>query len=128
MTRAILYARVSTEEQARKGYSLAGQFDELREYAADQDYKVLDEIEDRGYGRTTIDRPGMNEVMERVAFGGVDVVLAWRRDRFGVSPYPQIMAEQFAEHGCKLRALDDLGEGDAAELMNEIKDAVARLE
>ena len=32
--RAILYARVSTDEQARNGYSLAQQLEALREYAA----------------------------------------------------------------------------------------------
>ena len=31
--RAILYARVSTDEQARSGYSLAQQLEALREYA-----------------------------------------------------------------------------------------------
>jgi DNA invertase Pin-like site-specific DNA recombinase len=32
--KAILYARVSTDEQARSGYSLAQQMEALREYAA----------------------------------------------------------------------------------------------
>ena len=32
--RAILYARVSTDEQARSGYSLAQQIEALRDYAA----------------------------------------------------------------------------------------------
>jgi DNA invertase Pin-like site-specific DNA recombinase len=31
--RAILYARVSTDEQARSGYSLTQQLEALREYA-----------------------------------------------------------------------------------------------
>jgi site-specific DNA recombinase len=41
--RAILYARVSTDEQARSGYSLAQQMEALREYAAREGYEVLDE-------------------------------------------------------------------------------------
>jgi DNA invertase Pin-like site-specific DNA recombinase len=32
--RAILYARISTDEQARSGYSLAQQLEALREYGA----------------------------------------------------------------------------------------------
>jgi DNA invertase Pin-like site-specific DNA recombinase len=32
--KAILYARVSTDEQARSGYSLAQQMEALREYSA----------------------------------------------------------------------------------------------
>jgi hypothetical protein len=39
--RAILYARVSTDEQARSGYSLAQQLEALREYAPREGYEVL---------------------------------------------------------------------------------------
>jgi site-specific DNA recombinase len=42
--RAILYARVSTDEQARSGYSLAQQLEVLREYAAHQGYEVVEEM------------------------------------------------------------------------------------
>jgi DNA invertase Pin-like site-specific DNA recombinase len=41
---AILYARVSTDEQARSGYSLAQQLEALREYAAREGYEVLEEV------------------------------------------------------------------------------------
>ncbi len=46
--RAILYARVSTDEQARTGYSLAQQLEALREYAAREGLQVLEEVSDRG--------------------------------------------------------------------------------
>jgi site-specific DNA recombinase len=39
---AILYARVSTDEQARSGYSLAQQLEALREYAAREGYEILE--------------------------------------------------------------------------------------
>jgi len=45
---AILYARVSTDEQARSGYSLAQQLEALREYATREGYKVLEEVSDPG--------------------------------------------------------------------------------
>jgi DNA invertase Pin-like site-specific DNA recombinase len=41
---AILYARVSTDEQARSGYSLAQQLEALRDYAAREGYEVLEEV------------------------------------------------------------------------------------
>ena len=46
--RAILYARVSTDEQARSGYSLAQQLEALRAYAAQEGYEVLEEVVDAG--------------------------------------------------------------------------------
>ena len=42
--RAILYARVSTDEQARSGYSLAQQIEALRAHAASEGYGVLEEV------------------------------------------------------------------------------------
>jgi hypothetical protein len=41
--RAGLYARVSTDEQGRHGYSLAQQLEALREYADREGYEVLEE-------------------------------------------------------------------------------------
>jgi DNA invertase Pin-like site-specific DNA recombinase len=43
---AILYARVSGNEQAKKGYSLADQTDALTKWAVAEGYEVLEEIAD----------------------------------------------------------------------------------
>jgi site-specific DNA recombinase len=42
--RAILYTRVSTDEQARSGYSLAQQLEALRAYCEREGYEVLEEV------------------------------------------------------------------------------------
>jgi predicted site-specific integrase-resolvase len=68
--RAILYTRVSTEEQARSGYSLAQQLEALREYAAREGYEVLEEISDPGQSGASLERPGMDLVRDLVAAGG----------------------------------------------------------
>jgi len=54
--KAILYARVSTEEQARSGYSLAQQMEALREYAGREGYEVLEEILDPGQSGASLER------------------------------------------------------------------------
>ena len=59
---AILYARVSTEEQAKKGYSLAQQLEALREYALREGYEVLEEVADPGQSGASLERPGMDRV------------------------------------------------------------------
>ena len=84
--RAILYARVSTDEQARSGYSLAQQIEALREYAAREGYEVLEEVVDAGQSGASLERPGMDRVRDLVAAGGVSVVLAQDRDRFAREP------------------------------------------
>src|SRR3712207_6746302 len=96
--RAILYARVSTDEQARSGYSLAQQLEALREYAAREGYEVLEEVQDPGQSGASLERPGMDRVRDLVAASGVSVVFAQDRDRFAREPaYLYLLREEFAE-------------------------------
>jgi hypothetical protein len=62
--RAVLYARVSTDEQARSGYSLAQQIEALRAYAAQEGYEVLEEVSDPGQSGASLERPGMDRVRD----------------------------------------------------------------
>ncbi len=128
--RAILYARVSTDEQARSGYSLAQQLEALKSYAAREGYEVLEEVQDPGQSGASLERPGMDRVRDLVAAGGVSVVLAQDRDRFAREPaYLFYLREEFAEHGTALRALNDRGDGSPeGELTTGILDQIARYE
>jgi site-specific DNA recombinase len=84
--RAVLYARVSTKEQAKKGYSLAQQLEALRGHAAREGFAVVEEVMDPGQSGASLERPGMDRVRDLVAAGGVDVVLAQDKDRFAREP------------------------------------------
>src|SRR5829696_355848 len=55
--RAILYARVSTEEQVKSGYSLAQQIEALRAYATSEGFEILEEVTDPGQSGATLERP-----------------------------------------------------------------------
>ncbi|MDQ3911638.1 MAG: recombinase family protein [Actinomycetota bacterium] len=128
--RAILYARVSTDEQARSGYSLAQQLEALREYANREGYEVLEEVSDPGQSGASLERPGMDRVRDLVAAGGVSVVLAQDRDRFAREPaYHYLLRREFEEHGTKIRALNDRGdESPEGELTDGILDQLAKYE
>src|SRR5215216_749982 len=130
LKRAILYARVSTDEQARSGYSLAQQLEALREYTAREGYEVLEEVSDPGQSGASLERPGMDRVRDLVAAGGVSVMLAQDRDRFAREPaYLFYLREEFAEHQTTLRALNDHGDGSPeGELTTGILDQIARYE
>src|SRR5215213_3172946 len=129
--RAILYARVSTDEQARSGYSLAQQLEALRDYAAREGYEVFEEVADPGQSGASLERPGMDRVRDLVAAGGVSVVLAQDRDRLAREPaYHYLLKKEFEEYGCSLRALNDHG-GDGSpegELTDGILDQLAKFE
>jgi len=127
---AVLYARVSTEEQAKSGYSLAQQLEALREYADREGYEVLEEVMDPGQSGATLERPGMDRVRDLVAVGGVSVVLAQDRDRFAREPaYHYLLKKEFEEHCCKVRALNDRGyDSPEGELTDGILDQLAKFE
>ena len=128
--RAVLYARVSTEEQARSGYSLAQQIEALRAYAAREGYEVLEEVSDPGQSGASLERPGMDRVRDLVAAGGVSAVLSQDRDRFSREPaYTYLLRREFEEHGAKLKALNDRGdESPEGQLTDGILDQLAKYE
>jgi site-specific DNA recombinase len=127
---AILYARVSTDEQARSGYSLAQQLEALREYAAREGYEVLEEVVDPGQSGASLERPGMDRVRDLVAAGGVAVVLAQDRDRIAREPaYHYLLRREFEEHGTKIRAMNDRGDDSPeGELTDGILDQLGKYE
>jgi site-specific DNA recombinase len=121
--RAILYARVSTDEQARSGYSLAQQMEALREYAVREGYEVLEKVVDPGQSGASLERPGMDRVRDLVAAGEVSVVLAQDRDRVARKVVLNlVLEEELARYGYELKALNDYaGAGPEAALMRGIQ-------
>jgi site-specific DNA recombinase len=100
--RAVLYARVSTQEQAKTGYSLGQQMAALRENAASEGYEVLEEVTDPGQSGASLERPGMDRVRDLVQGGNVSVVLAQDRDRFAREPaYHYLLRREFEEYGAE---------------------------
>lgn len=114
--KAVLYARVSGEEQAKKGYSLPDQRQALREWAEVEGYEILEEVTDDGWSGAYLERPGLDKMRDLVEAGGVDVVAALFRDRIARGVYVQILKEEFAQRGTRLMALnaqtDDSPEGE----------------
>jgi site-specific DNA recombinase len=101
--RAVLYARVSTEEQAQK-YGLKGQVRELRAHATEKGYEVIGEFVDEGHSGAILDRPALARVRELVRARGVDVVLAHDPDRIARRLVLQaILHEEFSR--CQVQLL-----------------------
>lgn len=77
-----LYVRVSTKEQAEKGWSIEGQLADLHRYCdAQKDWKVRWILKDPGYTAANLDRPGVQRLLELVQEGRMDVIVVWRYDR-----------------------------------------------
>ena len=54
MNKVVIYTRVSTEDQAREGYSLQAQENTLREYAKTNQYDVINVYSDEGVSGKSI--------------------------------------------------------------------------
>lgn len=82
--RAGLYVRVSTEEQALRGYSVEAQIDALDAYCAQQRIKVIDHYIDAGVsgGKPSFKRPQMSRLLQDVRDGNIDIILFTRLDRW----------------------------------------------
>ena len=76
-----LYARVSTEEQAKR-FSISAQVDLLRNFARTHKYEIFKEYVDEGASGSTSDRSQLKELLSDAQRGFFEIVLVYRIDRF----------------------------------------------
>lgn len=72
---AAIYARVSTDEQAKEGHSLEAQVERCSKCAEGLGLEVIKVFQDAGYSGGTMDRPALHQLLETVVRRGVDVVI-----------------------------------------------------
>ncbi len=82
--RAVLYARVSTEEQV-EGTSLGVQITRGRAWCELNGHEVAGEYVDEGESGAKASRPAFDTMMAAVHSGGIDAVVVAHLDRFGRS-------------------------------------------
>lgn len=84
--RIAIYIRVSTLDQAEKGYSLETQENILRKWSEDKKYIIYDLYADRGISGKDIDhRPEMNRLLKEAKENKFDAVIFWALSRFSRS-------------------------------------------
>src|SRR4051812_31612516 len=101
----VAYVRVSTEDQAVEGFSMAGQIDKLQAYATRRDLGPVTVIEDAGLSGKNTDRPGLQRVLSMVADGHVSNVIVWRLDRLSRNLGDLVLlADTFGQAGVALHS------------------------
>ncbi len=80
-----LYIRVSTQEQAKEGYSIDEQRDRLTKYADAQDWVVYRVYSDPAFSGGSLDRPAIQELIQDVKAGLMDKVAVYKLDRLSRS-------------------------------------------
>ena len=79
--RIIGYVRVSSDEQARDGVSLAVQSEKVRQFASLHDLELVDVIIDAGVSAKTLDRPGLTRALGMLDAGQADGIVVMKLDR-----------------------------------------------
>ena len=80
-----LYPRVSTQEQAKEGYSIGEQIDRLKKYSAAMGWEVYKIYTDAGFSGANMDRPGLQEMIKDVKAGKINKVVVYKLDRLSRS-------------------------------------------
>ncbi len=79
--RVIGYVRVSTDEQATSGVSLAAQAEKVRAYCALYDLDLVETIEDPGASAKSLDRPGLARALAALRRGDAEGIVVAKLDR-----------------------------------------------
>lgn len=88
ITRAIIYARVSTDEQAETGTSLDNQVEKSSEYAESVGLYVPDGFIFReDYTGKVLNRPELNKVRELIRTGQADALIVYKPNRLDRSEW-----------------------------------------
>lgn len=133
MTRAVVYIRVSTEDQAESGLSLRAQEEAAGAFAERSGWSVDAVCRDEGVsaGKPLDKRPGLVEAIARLGRG--DVLLVCKRDRiFRADPYEcAIIDRAVASKGARIVSAAGEGTEDdspGSMLMRRLLDAFAEYE
>lgn len=79
--KAALYLRVSTEDQAREGYSIDAQKRNLTKYAIDNNLEIYDYYIDDGWSAKDLNRPRLQDMLKDVKAKKINAVCVWALDR-----------------------------------------------
>lgn len=127
---AAIYVRVSTDDQARHGYSLAEQKEACRQRAVSLGASSIMEYVDEGISGSLLDRPGLDSLREAVKNGQVDVIIVRDPDRLSRKLAHQLLVtEEFEKAGVRLEFLDfDWKDTPEGRLFYSIRGAIAEYE
>ena len=82
-----IYIRVSTEDQAREGFSLGEQEERLREFCKFKRYEIFKVYKDAGISAKSDKRPAYQEMLEDIKSKNINVIVAFKLDRLTRSVY-----------------------------------------
>lgn len=99
-----IYARVSTDQQAEKGYSIETQLEACRKMAAALGATTVLEFIDDGYSGEFIDRPAMERLRTAISKKSIHTVIVYDPDRLARKLAHQlIITDEIEKSGAELK-------------------------
>jgi site-specific DNA recombinase len=99
MTKAALYARVSTDAQQKEG-TIESQLVELKRQISAAGHVLVKEYIDDGYSGTLLDRPALNQMRADVKADLFDTIYFLAADRIAREvEYQRIIVGELLKHG-----------------------------
>lgn len=104
-----IYIRVSTEDQAKEGFSISAQKEKLTKYVEINDWELVDYYIDDGIsGKNIKDRPEMNRLIKNIENKKINNILIYKLDRLTRNVKNLIeLVELFDSHNCGLCSLTE---------------------
>ncbi len=108
---AAIYCGVSTEDQAREGYSLGEQLKKLKDLCKFRDYNIYNVYEDAGISAKDMEhRPSFQKMMSDVKDRKINVIVAYKLDRLTRSVRDlEVLITELEKYECTLECgMDDI--------------------
>lgn len=132
MTRAVLYARVSSDDRHNESLNLNGQLALCREYASRQGYSVIEELaeDDRGASGADIELPKLSRAIELARADAFDVLVARELDRLSRTLPKQLIIEaELKKAGVKIEyALSEYPDTPEGTMAKQVRAIIAEFE
>lgn len=100
------YARVSTEEQKKFGYSIEAQIDKIKSYCELKEYELVDIFIDEGFSASNMKRPRLTDLLNNL--DKIDAVVFTKLDRLSRSVYEaNKMLDILSRKGVSMISIDE---------------------
>jgi len=106
--RAAIYIRVSTEDQAKEGYSIDSQKEVCMRWIQEKKYDLVAEYIDDGYSSKSLKRPSIQRMIKEVPARKFDVLVFWRLNRLTRSVKDKVtLFELFDRYNVSLKSMSE---------------------
>ncbi len=82
ISKVAIYTRVSTEEQAKEGYSIDAQIDKCKSFCDARGWEIFRLYKDPGYSAGSMNRPSLELMLRDAKEKKFDIILVYKIDRF----------------------------------------------